>query len=201
MSFASFTGQTKHIGLNDVVGRVTSLLGKKTSLGSLGGVVFQTSTDKILTFSNFTRTKTANFAEHEVYDRKPVSEFTGSGLDVIDFTIVLNASAGVNPLAELRKLEKIIESGEPQTLTIGAKNFGKVTLRSLTDPWEYITNRGEPLLITAELNLVEYVSNVQTQGFSKLVEDMIKRGTTGKGGPVRLSSTPPFQERKLTVKK
>ncbi|MBK5073220.1 phage tail protein [Budviciaceae bacterium CWB-B4] len=170
-------------------------------IGAIGPVSFVVSADEVKTFESFNHHSTANFVDHEVAGGKPVSEFTGLGLDEINFSIVLVASTGVVPLTELRALEALMAAGKPQRISIGPRNFGKFTIRAISDDWLHVTNKGAPLVISIQLTLVEYVASMPTQAQQIMRKDEIQRTETGKGGPERLPGTgTPTKPRTTTPK-
>ena len=87
-------------------------------------IVFEVSSQKVLTFDELNRRNTARFAEHNTLLRKPISQFSGPGLDNIDLKIILHSHLGVNPQAEFNKLINIQRSGQAVTLIIGRQVLG-----------------------------------------------------------------------------
>lgn len=116
-------------------------------------VVFETSSDKILNFNDFTRQSSTRTVDHEILLKKPKTEFLGPNLDTISFTIRLSSMYGVKPLEEMNKLLILQRAGTPVTLTIGEKGIGvnKWTIEELEQGWNTIDNQGN--LIEAELSI------------------------------------------------
>lgn len=168
-------------------------------IGTFGRVIFSVSSDAIRTFDNLSVKTASTFADHEVAGRKPVSEFTGHGLDEITFTMQLNSIIGASPLVELYQLESMKESGNAFRLIVGVKNFGKFTIRDLSHDWAHVIGGGIPVLINVTITLREYEPTLSTQAKEAQREDEVMRGTTGKGGPEKLPGSPvKTKERELT---
>lgn len=90
---------------------------------------------------------------------KPKKQFLGSDSEQITFTIVLNAAHGVKPRETVENIEKLISTGEPQTVVIGQKKVGahKFVITEMSENWETILNKGEVMKITCDLTLEEYL--------------------------------------------
>jgi len=133
----------------------------KTTLGSFGDVIFETSDDRILTFSNFLRTAAARYADHEVIGVKPVTENIGPGLDNITFTIELRRSLGVDPDEVLNKLMKYNREGHAYPLVIGSKILGvdKWRIGNLGMATNVFGRHASYDSVSVELSIIEYVEN------------------------------------------
>jgi len=126
-------------------------------IGTLGDVTFEVSTEKVLTFQNLRRTGKARYQKHEVISTKPVLEFVGDDLDEIPLTVRLDATKGVNVIGEITRLRDYKINGERLTLIIGSNVLGDFVIESVEDAWERITNRGQPIVATVSLSLIESV--------------------------------------------
>lgn len=128
-------------------------------IGSLGSMVFTVTPDTIRTFADFTRTSASRWANHEVLNKKPVSQFIGPGLDTVSFTVHLDVRYGINPRKELDALVELERSGKAIPLIIGGKGIGvnKFKIISLEQPWTEIDNKGNLLKASAVITLEEYV--------------------------------------------
>ncbi|MFW5433697.1 phage tail protein [Paenibacillus apiarius] len=128
-------------------------------IGSLGPIVFVVSPKVIRTFNDFSRSSSGRWANHEVLGKKPLSQWIGSGLDTISFTIRFDARYGMQPRKELDRLVELERKGKAMPLIIGGKGVGvglwKIT--SLEQTWLDIDARGNVLLATASISLEEYV--------------------------------------------
>lgn len=129
-------------------------------IGNFGKlIVFETSDSKILNFNDFQKTVSARWGKHERIGKKPYSEFLGSDLQGLTFTITLNAQHGIRPRKTLEKIEKAVEQGQVETLVIGGKKVGKNKwkLTQMTETWDIILNHGELVKATLNLTLEEYL--------------------------------------------
>lgn len=198
LSGGDITGALKSVGMS----ALQSLLGGLGNffLGNLGSMVFQVSQAHVNTFESFSRQFEASFADHEVAGGKPVSEFTGPGLDIINMVMVFNAGLGVSPTGQSDKLRQMALAGTPQPLVIAGRMLGRYTIRTVEDEWSYVLGGG-PAIIAVAVTMAEYIESVPSQAQSKQREDELRREDTGKGGPERLPGAKEATEaRKLTPK-
>ncbi|WP_445506762.1 phage tail protein [Niallia sp. 03190] len=100
-------------------------------IGSFGGVTFEVSTKKVLTFKDFSRSGDARWSQHDV-SKKPISEFIGPGQETISIAIVLKRSFGVNPEDVLKTLRSFRDKGKVGPFVIGNK--------SISNNYWYIAN-------------------------------------------------------------
>lgn len=128
-------------------------------LGTFGDIVFEVSDERVNTFDGYSRQGQARYASHEVLGRKPVLEYLGTALDQVSFSIKLNAALGVNPVKELAKLRKMLNGGQAARIVIGGRPQGedKWVLESLAETYDYLDNKGNVLVATANLTLKEYI--------------------------------------------
>lgn len=131
-------------------------------VGSYGSIVFEVSNQKVRTFDGFTRGGSGRWSEHEITGRKPLSEFTGPGLEEISFSIRLDIFHGVSPAEELRKLREMRDKGQASILIIGGEPVTQNLWFLETIKEQHKTHTGDGKLLTAiaELTLKEYVQGV-----------------------------------------
>lgn len=128
-------------------------------IGNLGkDIVFETSDQRIFTFSRFSQRVSGRWSKHEVILDKPKSEFNGADLRTITFTIALDAHLGVRPRKMLERLEDFVENGEVDMLVIGNRRIGlgmwKMT--DLSESWDYLYSKGELVRASVDISLEEY---------------------------------------------
>jgi phage protein U len=128
-------------------------------IGYFGERIFETSDKKLLTFKDFTRETASRFATHELINRKPITEFVGPNLQTVTFSIVLNASHGVHPRDEIDAWNEMAEKGQAEALVIGGKPLGadRWIVKSLSEAWNLVWNRGELYSAELEVTLEEYM--------------------------------------------
>lgn len=171
-----------------------------SSLGSFGEVVFQVSSDYVLTYEQLSRRSRAIYADHEVAGGKPASEYTGPDLDDVDIGMVFNATLGVSPKGQVATLRDMQASGEAHPLMIGSDSWGNFTIREVGQEITHSLD-GEPLIAQVDVVLREYVENLPGGGSQAASLDASSRGVTGKGGPQKVAGAKPgMQQRSCTAK-
>lgn len=132
-------------------------MGKIGNLGKL--IVFEVSSDKVLTFSKMSRTVKGRWTSHNIIAGKPQSEFLGADVQSVSLTIFLSSSHGVRPRKTLERIEKAVERGEHFPFVIGGKRVGtgdwKIT--SASETWDKVFNGGELIEAKVTLSLEEYI--------------------------------------------
>ncbi|WP_297429326.1 phage tail protein [Clostridium sp.] len=128
-------------------------------IGYFGKVVFKASRKKVLTFSDLKHSTSGRIEKHNVIGKKPVSEFIGPDVDTITFTINLNGSNGVKPRTEMEKWTKMANDGVAEILVIGHKALGKDKwiVKSVSEAWDVIFNKGELYSGKIDVTLEEYI--------------------------------------------
>lgn len=131
-------------------------------IGYYGDIVFETSDSRILNFSDFQRSVASRWAKHESIGKKPTAEFLGPDLDTISFTVHLNGNYGVHPRDEMNRWLIKARAGTAETLVIGNKALGvdKWTVKSVSQLWGVIMNKGEVLTGNVDVELEEYVEEI-----------------------------------------
>lgn len=127
-------------------------------IGSFGGVTFEISSKKVLTFDDFSRSGSARWTNHDINLKKPMPEFLGPGQESISIKIVLHAMNGVNPEAELKKLRSFRDTGKVASFILGTKPItsGYWYIEDIKETHRNITSKGAPITIEASLTLQEY---------------------------------------------
>ena len=93
-------------------------------VGTLGDIVFETSSRYILTFNNFAQTVSARYATHERHATTALTEFTGIDPESITFDIIMSAYLGADPAAQLNVLREYVRSGTAISLVLGTTVYG-----------------------------------------------------------------------------
>jgi phage protein U len=132
-------------------------------IGNYGDIVFETNDKRILTFNDFTRSSGGRWAKHDIVMKKPVLEFLGPDLDRITFTITLNGKHGVRPRHEMERWLIKEREGTAEFLFIGNNALGvnRWVVKSVSQVWETVLNRGEVYSGKVDIELEEYVSMVK----------------------------------------
>lgn len=131
-------------------------------LGFFGDIIFETSDQRILTFSNFQRSATAEYAKHRAIGKKPASEFIGPDLDTISFTVNLNGNFGVKPKEEMDRWLEKCRNGNAEVLVIGDTPLGmdKWVVKSVSQIWNVVFKNGELFSGNIEVELEEYLEEL-----------------------------------------
>ncbi|HAB60468.1 MAG TPA: hypothetical protein DCE48_07160, partial [Lachnospiraceae bacterium] len=113
-------------------------------IGYFGTIKFIVSNKKAQSFNNLRRSVSSNWKEHEIYKRKPFSEYLGPGQQSISFRMELEASLGVNPYELMEKWNAIIEKGKHDILVIGDNQIGKFEWKvtGADEEWKYVFKDG-----------------------------------------------------------
>jgi hypothetical protein len=128
-------------------------------IGILGSLRFRVNDSRVFTFHNLKREVSASWSTMERIGQKPLSEFNGPDLQTISFDITLDASLGVKPRYLLGVLERMVETGEVNTLVIGKKMVGKNkwVITKSSEAWEVVLRGGELYRASVSLTLQEYL--------------------------------------------
>jgi hypothetical protein len=127
-------------------------------VGSLGDIVFETSARLVLTPGSFSKSREARYEDHQVQGELPRSEFLAPELASYDMDIRLNASLGVDPMHLADRISQCCKEGRVLRLIIAGLNFGRVTIRSVSQEWRHIMPGGKGVQAVAlRLTLKEYV--------------------------------------------
>lgn len=133
-------------------------------IGYLGDIVFETSDQRILTFTGFKHDSAGRWEKHSVIGQKPVQEFVGPDIDTITFTVNLNGSYGVKPRDEMEKWLNMVNDGIVDVLVIGTKALGKDkwSVKNVSEAWEVVFNKGELFSGKVDVTLEEYIESIDT---------------------------------------
>ncbi len=128
-------------------------------IGSLGNVIFEVSTEQILTFDDLNFSHSAKYTEHAIHGRKGLLEFTGFSATAASLNILLNADLGIDPKEEFNGLKEIFDSHEavPFILDDEPQGDGLWVIESMSEKRDMISNKGAARLIEVSVNLKEYI--------------------------------------------
>lgn len=129
-------------------------------VGNLGKlIVFEVSSDKVLTFRNMTQTVKGRWTTHDTIGKKPKSEFLGPGQREVSLPIYLSVEHGVRPRKTIEKIEKAVEKGTPFPFVIGGKKVGSYqwVITNVSETWNTIIKDGQLVSASVTLTLAEYV--------------------------------------------
>ena len=130
------------------------------AIGNLGKTItFEVSSDKVLTFTNLSRTVKGRWTQHNIIESKPKSEFLGPDLEGITFKVYLSAMHGVKPRKTLETIEKAVLNGTVLPFVLGGKKVGSNSwvITSVSETWNCVYSKGELVTANVNLTLQEYV--------------------------------------------
>lgn len=130
------------------------------AIGNFGSrIVFETSDQRILTFTGMTQKISGKYSAHTVIGQKDRAEFTGPGNRSLSFKILLDASLGVRPRDVMDSIESAVENGEAEYMVIGGRPVGKnkFYISSVSEAYDVVMGKGEIVRASLNLSLEEYV--------------------------------------------
>lgn len=129
-------------------------------VGNFGSrITFQTSDQRILTFSGMTQKVSGKYAKHSVQGKKDRPEFTGPGNRSVTFKMILNVMLGIRPREVMSSIEAAVESGEAEYLVIGGRPVGnnRFYISSVSEAYDVVLAGGEIASATLNVTMEEYV--------------------------------------------
>lgn len=93
-------------------------------VGCLGDLIFQVSSDTVLTVSNFVESASTRYAIHQRHNNSACLEYTGMDPDQLTFDIELSEYLGVYPQSAINILWSYIRSGQPVSMVLGRTVYG-----------------------------------------------------------------------------
>lgn len=137
-------------------------------IGSLGQVLFEVSSDKILTFDGLNFSYKAKFAEHSIHNRNSLLEFTGFPAVTASMNILLNSALGVDPYEELENLKNIFREHEAVAFILDGEPQGNGlwVIENMGLNFNFLSNKGRAQIIGVNLSLKEYL-DIDGQEFNQ----------------------------------
>ena len=131
-------------------------------IGSFGDIIFETSDQRILTFTGMKLDAIGRWADHDRIGAKPMPEFIGPGLQSVSFTVDLNGNLGVKPREEMGLWLEYAESGFAEYLIINTTPLGSDMwiVKSVSQAWGMVLNAGELFSGKIDVTLGEYITEV-----------------------------------------
>ncbi len=129
------------------------------TVGSLGGIVFTVSPNRIETVDGFKQSGSANYGKHQRHGGDTLLEFVGRDADTISFNMLLAAQLGVDVEAEIAKIVSAEQSGEALRFVIGKKILGRyrwvITKHTVT--YKQLDREQRLILAEVSVQLTEYL--------------------------------------------
>ena len=95
------------------------------TIGCLGDVLFQVSSQTVKTLNNMKWSGSSRYVTHQRHGMNALTEFVGVDPDKITFEIYLSAELGTDPMSEVAKIWAYERNGQAVSLVIGDKAYGK----------------------------------------------------------------------------
>ena len=131
------------------------------SIGCLGDIIFECSSELVRTFKDYKRETKARFAKHDLVMQMPALEFLGQDCGEISFKMIFTTSLGVSPVEETDKLRKICAAGEASILVIGSEVIGDMwIIESVNESAQAHDGAGRIILSEVNLTLKEYRNGI-----------------------------------------
>lgn len=140
-----------------------SAWGISAPIGSLGEIVFEVSSRRVLTFDGYKRNTKARYASHEVIGQSPVLEFLGPDGEEVSFFMQFRADLGISPRESADRLREMSRSGEASYFLLGNAVIGE-NMWVVTDVGEdnvKVDHMGRIILNQVSVTLREYVANIR----------------------------------------
>lgn len=128
------------------------------TVGSLGGITFNVSSRRVVTFDNYSRQGNIKSAEHEIIAEKSHMEFTGLEPEEITFDIQLFSQLNVTPEKKLEVLRHMRDTGQVMSFILGNSpvSQNKWMITGLSEKPTYWKQRGKMHIVTVSITLKEY---------------------------------------------
>lgn len=129
-------------------------------VGCLGDLIFQVSSDTVLTVSNFVESASTRYAIHQRHNNSACLEYTGMDPDQLIFDIELSEYLGVYPQSAINILWGYIRSGQPVSMVLGRIVYGKWrwVIKSMAIKMKHTDKDGTWTHCTVSVTLMEYLA-------------------------------------------
>ena len=127
-------------------------------IGSFENLVFSVSENTVRTFDRIAWNTSAKYATHDRHIKRDVQEFLGPEPGNISFTMAFSVFHGTNPLAEVMRLNEMVENGITGRLVLGGRVYGeyKWVIASVSSELKRYDSHGNCWAATAKVSMKEY---------------------------------------------
>ena len=131
-------------------------------IGAFNDLVFEVSTERVLTYDGYKRDSKARYARHELINQTSVLEYLGRDLEEITFTMAFTVSLGVDPAIETSKVRKLCLDGVADYLILGNMIAGENlwVIESVGEEKKAVDNLGKTIVSSVNVKMIEYVPAV-----------------------------------------
>ena len=151
-------------------------------LAMFGPKGFTVSSNKVITFDEFSSNSSLETEKQESKDKKPSTYIKGAGLDTFSVKVRLDRALGVYPMAQIEDWMSIKDKAEAYPFLLNGKPFlnTKWILKSVGISETHIDNTGYMIAATLTLNFVEFVRAGSAKGSKKNKKTTSKSGSKSK---------------------
>ena len=127
-------------------------------IGIWGDIVFEVNAEKVRTPDGMMQQTTARWAVHEPINASTKAEFLGAGQGMIEFTLRLAASLGIDVREEKEKLERLELEGFHAPLMIAMQPVSEKDwyIASAETTYTWIGANGEYEMVSILVQMREY---------------------------------------------
>lgn len=125
-------------------------------IGSLGDIIFEVSSDKVLTPTEFSRERKARYEQHNVLGALPRLEYLSADLAEVNLPLRLRADFGVDPVREFERIGECCKEGKVLRLILCGVSYGQYVIESYSQQIRYGQSRFVQAM-DVTLKLKEYV--------------------------------------------
>lgn len=145
---------------NDIFNTIINAI--RPPIGAFNELVFEVSTEKVITYDDYKRETKARYARHELINQTSVLEYLGRDLEEITFTMMFTVSLGVDPAEETSKLRRMCLDGVADYLILGNTVVGENlwTIESVGESKKAVDHFGKTIVSSVNVKMVEYVPAV-----------------------------------------
>ena len=145
---------------NDIFNTIINAI--RPPIGAFNELVFEVSTERVITYDDYKRETKARYARHELINQTSVLEYLGRDLEEITFTMMFTISLGVDPAEETSKLRRMCLDGVADYLILGNTVVGENlwTIESVGEAKKAVDHFGKTIVSSVNVKMVEYVSAV-----------------------------------------
>lgn len=131
-------------------------------IGSFGELVFESSSIKVSTFTDFKRDTKANFAEHKIISNPPLLEYLHRELETITFSMIFHEKLGVEPAEECQILRDYCKQGTANYLIIGEHAFGENAwiVENISEAVQFWNAEAQIMASKVDVQLKEYAGEI-----------------------------------------
>lgn len=151
-------------------------------LAMFGPKGFTVSSNKVITFDEFSSNSSLETEKQESKDKKPSTYIKGAGLDTFSIKVRLDRALGVYPMAQIEDWMSIKDKAEAYPFLLNGKPFlnTKWILKSVGISETHIDNTGYMIAATLTLSFEEFVRAGSAQASKKNKKTTSKSGSKSK---------------------